>query len=866
MISTTEPTIANSIWVNGIQVENDGTFEGLDHVTYNADTHTLTLDGASAQDGMLSLSTTDVHPEPMIVCNGDLIVQLTGNNSVSFNGDYSNYVFKNIGSSGTLTITQSGTDATMSITTEYSDGDSKGLCNGFSAVNFEGGLAYRVRSGSRTISTLDLASPDFYVVNPDENEYSFQLTNGLLYGTSNGAIVGAEYFYKITYADSSIEGSGVEHKLTLDNTSYNIDASQKIHVDNLEPCTIEAYTKLNGETSTANKAKKFGPAEETMRLVYGADPVDFVLAPAIEESDGIKVNGIEANVTYNSTTGKVSSSILGSHGAIVTLTYTGGGYTAGNTLLLNYYFDMSFVVVPPAPTISLPAGEYLNTHANVTVTGAGLANTTIKYKWDDDAAIDYTAEGIPLQTGTLNAWVEYTDESTTLSSDITSVAYTMKNDIADAYVMDIEDVAYTGSAVTPTIVVKASESAEATILTAGTDYTVTYKQGETAVAATELINAGTYTAVITGTGSYGSETEAEFTITPKVTTLTVVLTNPDEAITYDGTAKTPAITVKDGNTVLTATTDYTITGYSNNTNAATSNAATPPTVTIAGAGNYNGSTGSTTFTINKATLTVTPDDKTYNVGDAIPTLTVQYSGFVNGEGESTLLKTPTASYGDADVTKPGSYTITVSGGEAQNYEFVYETGTLTINRDLNIEFADNQTWATYYATENLTLPEGLKAYILTEVDKTSGEVTVQPVSYIPENQAVLLEKTGTSSRGFVSATYTGTTTSITNNLLIGSVDAKAISNITGGTVYVLYNDVFKRATSGTIPARRAYLVVRESASARLKIVHGGNSTAIENIIIDDADDSWYAIDGRKLNGKPQRAGFYIKNGKKVYIK
>jgi hypothetical protein len=138
-----------------------------------------------------------------------------------------------------------------------------------------------------------------------------------------------------------------------------------------------------GQPAQPTRPKKFGPAESPMRLVYGADPVDLVLAPAIEDGDGIKINGIESNVTYNTTTGKVSSETMGSQGGIVSLSYAS---ETVQTLLLNNYFDMDFDVVPPAPTINLAAGEYLNTHANVTVTSAELTNTTIKYQWDNGDA------------------------------------------------------------------------------------------------------------------------------------------------------------------------------------------------------------------------------------------------------------------------------------------------------------------------------------------------------------------------------------------------------------------------------------------------------------------------------------------------
>jgi len=31
-------------------------------------------------------------------------------------------------------------------------------------------------------------------------------------------------------------------------------------------------------------------------------------------------------------------------------------------------------------------------------------------------------------------------------------------------------------------------------------------------------------------------------------------------------------------------------------------------------------------------------------------------------------------------------------------------------------------------------------------------------------------------------------------------------------------------------------------------------------------ESWFSLDGRRLGGKPAKAGLYIRNGKKVVIK
>jgi len=89
-------------------------------------------------------------------------------------------------------------------------------------------------------------------------------------------------------------------------------------------------------------------------------------------------------------------------------------------------------------------------------------------------------------------------------------------------------------------------------------------------------------------GDFTALNTSDLTVNPKVITFTV------DAIpvqTYTGSQIQPAVTVKDGTTTLALTTDYTV-SYTNNTNAGTA------TVTISGAGNYAGSSGSATFKIN----------------------------------------------------------------------------------------------------------------------------------------------------------------------------------------------------------------------------------------------------------------------------
>ncbi|WP_296621061.1 MBG domain-containing protein [Marivirga sp.] len=85
------------------------------------------------------------------------------------------------------------------------------------------------------------------------------------------------------------------------------------------------------------------------------------------------------------------------------------------------------------------------------------------------------------------------------------------------------------------------------------------------------------------------------------------------------------------------------------------------------------------FSVSKATLSVTADDQSIVYGDAIPTLTISYSGFINSENESNLITAPTASTTADENSSAGDYPITASGGVSDNYAFVYIIGTLSIS-------------------------------------------------------------------------------------------------------------------------------------------------------------------------------------------
>ena len=86
-----------------------------------------------------------------------------------------------------------------------------------------------------------------------------------------------------------------------------------------------------------------------------------------------------------------------------------------------------------------------------------------------------------------------------------------------------------------------------------------------------------------------------------------------------------------------------------------------------------------TLTIEKAPLTVGVVDVTITEGEDIPTFTLTYSDFRNNDySNRAFTKKPTATTTATPNSAPGTYPITISGGEAKNYVLTYKHGTLTI--------------------------------------------------------------------------------------------------------------------------------------------------------------------------------------------
>ena len=101
-----------------------------------------------------------------------------------------------------------------------------------------------------------------------------------------------------------------------------------------------------------------------------------------------------------------------------------------------------------------------------------------------------------------------------------------------------------------------------------------------------------------------------------------------------------------------------------------------------------------TLTINKAPLTVSGGTYAMNEGDALPTFAAEYSGFKNSDAAEDLTIQPTLTTTATSESGPGTYEVTVAGGEAQNYELTRVNGKLVVgNNSYTLTYTvDGQTY------------------------------------------------------------------------------------------------------------------------------------------------------------------------------
>ncbi len=251
--------------------------------------------------------------------------------------------------------------------------------------------------------------------------------------------------------------------------------------------------------------------------------------------------------------------------------------------------------------------------------------------------------------------------------------------------------------------------------------------------------AGATTVVITAaeTDDYAQTTKkVTVTVSPKSITPTVTVNIPTAGYTYDGTSKTPGVTVKDGTTALSVDTDYTL-SYTNNINACTNTAKV--TVSAAANSNYTWTAVEETFSIGKGEQTISGGDFSLRVGSSVA-LSEKFGApgslsyrLVAGTGNGTCSENNILT-----GTQIGTLTLSVIAAATDNYNESTKAATVTITaKDAQTISAENVT-AVYGNTNakvnaDLTIGDGALSYAVKEgaaadvvdVNSTTGALTIK---------------------------------------------------------------------------------------------------------------------------------------------
>ena len=297
------------------------------------------------------------------------------------------------------------------------------------------------------------------------------------------------------------------------------------------------------------------------------------------------------------------------------------------------------------------------------ISGADTTTPTIKVKKAGDSALIVTYIGDTYEGGP--AGVSITVAPKKVSEDMIGV---------------IETQEYTGSAITPELVVKDGGVA----LISGTDFDSKYDNNT---------NAGENTATVTinGKGNYTGTASRTFTINPKDIKGAAITLQAD-SLGYTGLMQEVQITSVTLNQVPLTANDYDIVKGSNER----INADDSITLTIAGKGNYTG-TATTTWKITKAApklgnFDVTPELSQKQTYDGKPKeVTAKTKNGVIDMGDVTVyyegISGTTYTRRETAPTNAGTYKVILSVVEGKNYtKAEIEAGTLTIEKaDLTVE-------------------------------------------------------------------------------------------------------------------------------------------------------------------------------------
>jgi hypothetical protein len=462
----------------------------------------------------------------------------------------------------------------------------------------------------------------------------------------------------------------------------------------------------------------------TNSAVAGSAAGTYVLTPAGASGSNYTINYVTGVYTISpaSLTIVASDQSMTYGGAVPALTATYTGFVNGD--------DATKLTSPPTLSTTANSSSQAGSYP-ISISGAVDHNYTISYTAGTltvgKATLTVTADNksmslggaLPALTVSYSGFVNG-DNASKLSSPATATTtatagsaagnypITPAGGASPNYTFSYVNGTLTISKATLTITANPAASVYGAPLVSGASLTVSYSgfvngDGPGSLTTQPTVTntaftgapAGNYILTPSGasSGNYNiNYVNGAYTISQAALNITAI----SQSMIYGGTMPALAVTYSgfvNGDNPASLTTAPTV---ATSANASSSVGTYPITASGAVDANYTITYTSGVLTIGKATLTVTADSKTMPLGGPLPTLTISYSGFVNGDGPANLSQRPSLSVPASASSPAGAYPISVSGAISPNYTFVYVTGILAVGKAL-LTITANPAGSTYGA-------------------------------------------------------------------------------------------------------------------------------------------------------------------------
>jgi YVTN family beta-propeller protein len=236
---------------------------------------------------------------------------------------------------------------------------------------------------------------------------------------------------------------------------------------------------------------------------------------------------------------------------------------------------------------------------------------------------------------------------------------------------------------------------------------VTVPAGQLQATIGSLVNGITYSVTVTAVNAAGAGVPSSAVmLTPERTAPAVTLSRSSATVTYGsetadaftvsitGSGRAPSgpasvVDTATGTTICTVLAGaFTSSGSTSTGTCSTASSTSFPggdsygsvVASYQGDANYlpADSSPAQSFTVTPAPLTITASSATINYGTAPPAITPSYSGFVAGEGPSSLSPPPVCSTAATSSSAPGMYATNCSGASDPNYSITDVPGTVTV--------------------------------------------------------------------------------------------------------------------------------------------------------------------------------------------